>query len=64
MGNESDLLYFKMQMLQAEIKMQGMIAQNKQREIEGLSMLYTEKDFAGLVEEFGIYHNAFPFYKG
>lgn len=57
----NDLLYFKMQLLQAEIAMNGMIAENKQREMEGALMAYTEKDFLYLIEEYGICHNNFPF---
>ena len=54
-------LYFKMKLLQAEIMMNGMVAENKQREIEGSSMAYTEKDFFNLMETYGIIHNQFPF---
>ncbi len=61
MDDERELLYFKMNLLQAEIEMNGMIAENKQREIEGKSMAYTEKEFNDLVERYHIYHNAFPF---
>lgn len=61
---DRDLLYFQMKLLQAEIKMHGMIAENKQREIEGNSMVYTEKDFDYLIDEYGIHHNGFPFYQG
>ena len=61
---EQDLLYFKMNLLQAEIEMNAMIAENKQREALGESMAYTEKDFMELIEKYGIHHNAFPFYKG
>lgn len=50
-----------MQLLQAEIQMQGMIAENKQREIEGKSRAYTEKDFMVIIEKYRIHHNAFPF---
>jgi len=63
-NHEEDMLYFKMQLLQAEIAMQGMIAENKQREILGESMAYTEKDFDSLIDEYGIHHNKFPFYQG
>jgi len=59
-----DLLYFKMQLLQAEIEMNAMIAENKKREILGESIAYDEKDFMELIEKYGIHHNAFPFYKG
>lgn len=60
MDDERELLYFKMQMLQAEIKMQGMIAENKHRELSGKQIIYGEKDFNNLIEEYGIYHNNFP----
>lgn len=64
MDDDRDLLYFKMNMLQAEIAMNAMIAENKKREILGQSMAYDEKAFMDLIEEYGIYHNAFPFYRG
>jgi hypothetical protein len=64
MDNERELLYFKMQLLQAEIRMQGMIAENKQRECTGQSMAYVEEDFMALIDEYRIHHNAFPYYKG
>lgn len=63
-NHEEDMLYFKMQLLQVEIAMQGMIAENKQREVLGESMAYTEKNFNSLVDEYGIHHNNFPFYRG
>ena len=58
---EQNMLYFKMQLLQAEIEMQGMIALNKQREVLGLSMAYDEKAFMDLIEKYRIHHNAFPY---
>jgi hypothetical protein len=61
---DRDVIYFQMQMLQAEIMMNAMISENKQREIEGKSMAYTHEDFVGLIDEYGIHHNNFPFYKG
>ena len=64
MDNKRELLYFKMQLLQAEIKMNGMIAENKQREMCGESMAYTESDFVALIDEYRIHHNAFPTYQG
>ena len=64
MEDNKELLYFKMQLLQAEIEMNGMIAENKQREMDGYSMAYSHKDFANLIEEYKIHHNAFPYYKG
>lgn len=64
MDKDRDLLYFQMNMLQAEIEMNGMIAENKQRELLGESMAYRDKDFIDLIERYNIHHNAFPFYKG
>lgn len=55
-----NLLYFKMQMLQAEIRMQGMIAENDYRKSLGQSIAYGEEAFCNLIEEFGIHHNNFP----
>ena len=62
--NDYALLEFKMHMLQAEIEMNGMIAENKQREIRGQSMAYTEKAFLDLIEKHRIYDNTLPDYKG
>ena len=61
--NESQFLYFKMQLLQAEIEMQAMIAENKFREIQGHSLAYREDDFMNLIEKYSILHNAFPYPK-
>jgi hypothetical protein len=60
----ADLLYFKMNLLQAEIAMNGMIAENKQREALGQSMAYVENDFASLIGQYSIHHNAFPVRRG
>jgi len=64
MNNEQEMLYFKMNLLQAEIEMNAMIAENKQREALGESMAYTEKDFLALVDKHGIHHTKFPYYCG
>ena len=64
MIHEDEILYFKMQMLQAEIEMNAMIAENKQRELSGQSLAYTEKSFLDLIDRYGIHHNKFPFYSG
>lgn len=64
MDNEREMLYFQMELLQAEIEMQGMIAENKEREILKEEMKYREKDFMNLIEKHRIHHNAFPYYKG
>lgn len=62
--NEQQVLEFKMRMLQAEIEMNAMIAENKQREILGHSLAYGENDFIALIEKHKIHDNAFPVYKG
>jgi len=64
MSDEFELTYFKMNMLQAEITMNGMIAENRMREIAGMSPAYGESAFQALIDEYGIHHNKFPFYKG
>lgn len=53
------MLAFQMRMLQAEIEMQAMIAENKQCEINGESLSYGEVDFMNLIEKHEIYHNAY-----
>ena len=60
----AELLYFRMNLLLAEITMQGMIAENKMREVRGESPAYSEQQFIELIDYWGIYHNAFPFRKG
>lgn len=60
---QQNLTYFKMNMLQAEIEMQGMVAENKIRELKGESLCYNESHFNAIVEKYGIYHNQFPFAK-
>ena len=50
-------------MLQAEIEMQGMIAENKQRELWLHELTYKEEDFKALIEKHNIHHNQFPFAK-
>lgn len=59
MTREENLLYFKMQMLQAEIEMNGMIAENKYRESIGQSIAYGEESFAHIIKKYDILHNAF-----
>ncbi len=60
---QSELTYFKMNMLQCEIEMQGMIANNKIQELKGEPLLYDQKAFTALIEKHNIYHNQFPFPK-
>lgn len=55
-----ELLLFKMRMLQAEIEMNGMIAENKQREALGQSMAYSEQDFLDLIKSYKISEQDFP----
>lgn len=64
MSDEFELEYFKMNMLQAEIEMNAMIAENKQRDIAGMSPAYGENAFMMLIDKYGIHHNKFPFYQG
>ena len=59
---QTALVYFEMQLMQARIKLEGMIVANKEREIAGDSLAYNEKAFIDLIEECKIHHNAFPFY--
>ncbi len=61
---ERELLYFKMHLLQAEIEMQSMIAENKKRELNGESLAYGEQSFIDLIDKYGIYDNAFPVNRG
>jgi ParB-like chromosome segregation protein Spo0J len=56
--DERDLVYVQGILLQARIEMEGMIAENKQREHLGVSMAYVEKDFQALIEKYGVHHNA------
>ena len=43
--NQQELTYFKMNMLQAEIEMQGMIAENACKIARGEKPFYNEKSF-------------------
>jgi len=58
---DRDLEYFKMNMLQAEIEMNGMIAENKFRTDNGNSIAYGYEQFMELIQKYNLYHNAFPF---
>lgn len=61
---ENEMLYFKMNMLQMECAMQGMIAENNYLMSRGEKACYRRENFDALVKEFGVHHNNFPFYKG
>lgn len=64
MPEDRDVLYFKMKMLQAEIEMNAMVAENKACEVRGETPCFGEKDFMGLIDKYGIHDNAFPCYRG
>ena len=55
MTEEQKLIYLRGRLLEAEIRMQGMIAANSQSPD---SQPYMEKDFVELITTFGIHHNA------
>jgi hypothetical protein len=61
--NYQNLVYFKMNLLQAEIEMQGMIAENKIQELKGEPLYYNEVSFKSLINKYDIHHNKFPFIK-
>ena len=60
----SELLEFERRMLEARIEMEGMVAENKQREIEGNSMAYTADAFNNLINTHHIGYNDYPYYRG
>lgn len=53
-AQEAELAEFKSFMLTAEIHMQAMIAENKQREILGEQMAYNEKHFIDLITDYNL----------
>ncbi len=58
MNDEQRLIYVRGILLQAEIEMQAMIAENKIREAEGKSLAYDEEAFMDLIKRYGVHHNA------
>ena len=64
MDHENKVLYFKMQLLLAEIEMNAMKAENQQREAVGDSPTYGEEQFMALIEKYGIHDNNFPVRRG
>jgi len=64
MDLELEILDFQMRMLQCTIEMNGMIAENKEREMNDNSISYGEKEFMELVDKHGVHANQFPRYKG
>lgn len=53
-----DCIYTEGMLLQARIKLEGMVAENKQAEFDGNNLPYIEKDFINLINEYGVHHNA------
>lgn len=51
---ELELIRLRSKLLAAEIETNGMIAENKQREMLGQSMAYTEQDFLDVMNEYGV----------
>lgn len=58
MSEEMRVVYVRGLLLAAEIEMNAMIAENKQREALGQSMAYTDDQFMALIEKYGVSHNA------
>jgi hypothetical protein len=54
-----NITYFQMQLLQAQIEMQAMIAENQHRISIGESIAYGEEAFNSLIEKHGVHHNSF-----
>jgi len=52
---EQNIINAKLVLLQNEIRLQGMIAENMQRDHAGYCMAYVEDDFLKLIEE--VNHN-------
>jgi hypothetical protein len=59
-----EILDFKMRMLQAEIEMQSMIAENRYLEAVGAPAIYRGDAFAALIDKHRIHDNAIPCYRG
>ena len=58
MDREQRIAYINAMTVCAQIECAGMVAENKQREVEGKSMAYVEEDFLKLPDKHGIHHNA------
>ena len=58
MDKEQRLTYINAMTACAQIECAGMVAENKQREVEGKSMAYTGEDFDRVINKYGIHHNA------
>jgi len=58
MTEEQRLIYTEGIILQAKIELEAMLAANREREVLGLSLAFTDKDIEGLIEKYGMHHNA------
>ena len=50
--------YRMTQLLECQIELEAMKAENEQRKITGESMAYRDYDFVALINKHGIHHNA------
>ena len=58
MDREQRIAYINAMIVCAQIECAGMVAENKQREVTGMSMAYVEDAFIALLDKYGINHNA------
>ena len=58
MTEEQNIVYTRGILLQAEIELHGMLAENKIREIQGFSPAYGEAQFKNLIDRLGVHHNS------
>ena len=54
MTEEQRIVFMRAQLLEAEIRMQGMIADNLESAYNGGGVVYTGAEFRQLIEEFGL----------
>lgn len=57
MNKEEKAAFINSQSVCAMIEAMGMQAENKQREVLGNSMAYSDEDFFNLINRYGISHN-------
>lgn len=58
MNEEQRIVFTQGLLLQARIRMEGMIAENQGRIHLGQQVAYQEDSFAILIDEYGVHHNA------
>jgi len=58
MTDEQKAAYVNAMAIAAQIEMQGMIAENQQRESQGKAQAYGAEHFFETIEKYGIHHNA------